>query len=186
MKTTFKTALTLAALFAVTTSATAQVNSRFATQIQNGTSDQNAVQVAPDFEAAPGQVQVAPEFAPPAAYIAPEVFEPPTCNFIPKLQFDGRELHGVGMQVVHTDHGGVAERVGLEAGDIIVQIDGQPIHCATDYTSALDRAARYNGGHVDLLVRNVRWVPGCNLHKKYVSLHADLPKICLVPAVASR
>lgn len=197
MKATFaKTALALAALIATSTAANAQVNSRFVQTIDNQATTQtapNQARVTPSVTASPTNGQwvddadVAPALPAPRFQIAPPIIEPETCQFIPRLQFDGRMIPHVGMQVVHTDHGGVAEKLGLEAGDIIVRIDGRRIDGVNDYKTALHNAAYHNHGHLDLLVRNVRWRPGSTYHQKYVHLHADLPRVCpVVPAIAAR
>ena len=120
----------------------------------------------------------------PLMYVQPApLVLPPTCNRLPKLQFSGRLIPGVGMQVIDVVFGGVAYGVGLEPGDVIVQIDGRRIANPFDYENALLNAAIYQDGHVDLVVRNVRYQPGCRINQEFVQVHADLPSRCYVPEV---
>ncbi len=120
----------------------------------------------------------------PLMYVQPApLVLPPTCNRLPKLQFSGRLIPGVGMQVIDVVFGGVAYGVGLEPGDIIVQIDGRRIANPFDYENALLNAAIYQDGHVDLVVRNVRYQPGCHINREFVQVHADLPIRFYVPEV---
>ena len=92
-----------------------------------------------------------------------------------------------GMQVVSVNYGGVAQRIGLESGDIITSINGQQIHCEQSYRQALAQAAVYGGGNVTLQVRNVRWTPGCLHTQKFVTIGTQLPRrvIAAVPAVVA-
>ncbi len=68
-----------------------------------------------------------------------------------------------GMVVTDVVPGSEACRIGLERGDVIVEIDGRCIHCDRDY----DIAMRRTGRRTCLLVRDVR---GCGL----VTVHAHL------------
>lgn len=197
------TVLTLTAIFSAMVSANAQAPERFLNVLQN-IDNQVApqIQVTPKIEMPPAvkkappskmkpkvlpdKTMVVPERTVPQMYVAPSMPEDTTCQFITRLQFSGRMTPGFGMEVVHTDHGGVAKSIGLESGDVIVQINGRPIRTEADYRNALLNAARFNDGHLDLVVHNVRWYPGSTFHRQYVSLHADLPQACLVPAVAAR
>lgn len=111
------------------------------------------------------------------AYVAPRVMPelPSTCGFLPKLGFHGRLIPGVGMQVVSVNFGGVAHREGLETGDIIVEINGRRIMHEFDYERALVDAAVYSYGQVSLLVRNIRFQPGCHLNPAFVRVYSQLP-----------
>ena len=109
----------------------------------------------------PVQPTPAPAVIPNSTYVVPS-----TCAFLPKLQFNGRMTH-LGLQVISADYGGVAERIGLDPGDIIASINGQSIRCDQSYKQVLSQAAVYGGGNVTLKVRNVRWTPGCLHTQKY-------------------
>lgn len=100
---------------------------------------------------------------------------PTTCEFSPKLGFHGRLIAGVGMQIVSVNYGGVAHREGLETGDIIVEINGRRIVQEYDYERALVDAAVYGHGHVNLLVKNVRYRPGCSVNPPLVQVNSQLP-----------
>ncbi|MEM7456509.1 MAG: PDZ domain-containing protein [Planctomycetota bacterium] len=110
--------------------------------------------------------------------VAPQVVPalPSTCAYIPKLQLTGRILPGVGMQVLSVDYGGVACRAGLEYGDIIVEMGGRRIVTQFDYDIALYNAAVFGGGHLDIIVKNVRYRPGCSLNPMYVHRHIVLQR----------
>ena len=127
----------------------------------------------------PVQPVPAPTVVPNPTYVVPT-----TCAFLPKLQFNGTMTH-LGLQVISVDYGGVAERIGLEPGDIIASINGQSIHCDQSYKQALTQAAVYGGGNVTLKVRNVRWTPGCLHTQKYLTLAAQLPRRTVTAISAS-
>ena len=91
----------------------------------------------------------------------------------------------LGLQVISADYGGVAERIGLEPGDIITSINGQLIQCEQSYKQALFQAAVYGGGDVTLQVRNVRWTPGCLHTQKYVTIATQLPRRTVTAISAS-
>ena len=112
----------------------------------------------------------------PLVGVAPQVVPalPPTCAYIPKLQLTGRILPGVGMQVLSVDFGGVACRAGLEYGDIIVEMGGRRIATQFDYDMALYNAAVFGGGRLDIIVKNIRYRPGCSLNPMYVHRHIQL------------
>ena len=81
----------------------------------------------------------------------------------PKLGFNGQMIYNYGMKVVSVNWGSAAQRAGLESGDIIVKINGQPIRSQWDYNQALRNAANYNFGRVHMKVRNVRYDWGYNV-----------------------
>ncbi len=87
----------------------------------------------------------------------------------PRLEFNGHFHPGEGMHVDYVICGGLAERLGLEMGDMIVAINGQSIMSDPHYFQLLSDAALYNGGHAQLLVRNVRGFP------EYVTVDAYFP-----------
>jgi len=122
----------------------------------------------------------------PVVVPSPTCVVPATCAFLPKLEFNGAMTHR-GMQVVSVNYGGVAQRIGLESGDIITSINGQQIHCEQSYRQALAQAAVYGGGNVTLQVRNVRWTPGCLHTQKFVTIGTQLPRrvVAAVPAVVA-
>ena len=126
----------------------------------------------------PVQPVPAPTVVPNPTYVVPT-----TCAFLPKLQFNGTMTH-LGLQVISVDYGGVAERIGLEPGDIIAAINGQPILCDQSYKQVLTQAAVYGGGNITLKVRNVRWTPGCLHTQKYVTIATQLPRrsVAAIPA----
>ncbi len=146
--------------------------------------DQFAARSRPQFPGGPGQqgpgFQTQPRAVPAVQrFVAPPALVlPPTCGFQPQLEFSGRMIPGVGMQVLSTKFNGVAMRTGLEPGDIIVEINNRRITNDAAYAESLFNAAVYGGGHVDLVVKNIRYRPGCTLNPEYVTRHADLPEHC--------
>ena len=97
-------------------------------------------------------------------FIVPPGYHQPT----PKLGFQGQILGGYGMKVVSVNWGTPAQKVGLESGDVITQINGRQIRSQWDYDQALRNAAKYHSGRVNLLVRNVRFDWGWKV-PEYVS-----------------
>ncbi len=87
----------------------------------------------------------------------------------PLLNFEGHFHYGEGMHVDRVIYGGIAQRLGIECGDMIVAINGQTIQSDPHYFQLLREAVLYHGGHAELLIRNVRGYP------LYVTVHADLP-----------
>ncbi|MEM7456508.1 MAG: PDZ domain-containing protein [Planctomycetota bacterium] len=133
-----------------------------------------------------GPIQPVPPVGPPVVgppLVGPQVVPalPATCAFIAKLQITGRIIPGVGMQVVTVQYGGAAFNIGLEPGDIIVQMDGRRIMSRYDYDMAMYNAAVFGGGDVDLVIRNVRYRPGCTINPMYVSRRAFLQRALTYP-----
>lgn len=129
------------------------------------------------------QLPVQPTVPAPVVALDPTYVVPATCAFLPKLQFNGT-MTDRGLQVISVNCRGVAERIGLEPGDIITSVNGQPIHCEQSYKQALVQAAVHGGGNVTLQVRNVRWTPGCLHTQKFVTIVAQLPRrtVTTIPA----
>ncbi len=96
------------------------------------------------------------------------IVEPGYNQPTPKLGFQGQILGGYGMKVVSVNWGTPAQRIGLESGDVITQINGRQIRSQWDYDQALRDAAMYYSGRVNLQVRNVRYDWGWNV-PEYVS-----------------
>jgi hypothetical protein len=91
---------------------------------------------------------------------------------VPKMNYTGYVIPGEGMRIVSVQPGGIAARAGLEPGDTIRRINGRLISCKSEYDAAMINAAM-NGGHVDLLVRNVRYGWDWTA-PKFVNVHIDL------------
>lgn len=99
-----------------------------------------------------GQTLVQPQQGQQRTYVNPG-YQQPT----PKLGFNGQIVYGFGMKVVSVNWGSAAQRAGLESGDVIVKINGRQIKSQWDYDQALQNAANYNYGQVNMKVRNVRY-----------------------------
>ena len=88
------------------------------------------------------------------------VYHPPVhqhpAPIVPRLGFMGHVAYGYGMVVDSVSCGGIAERLGLERGDVIVRINNHPIHDDDCYQNALLNAVRFQNGFIDLTVVNVR------------------------------
>ncbi len=80
----------------------------------------------------------------------------------PKLGFDGWydcPFGGpvpIGIWVNKVFSNTTAERIGLEPGDVIMEINGRRMNSNTDYHEALKDAKYRNGGYVRMLVSDVR------------------------------
>lgn len=70
---------------------------------------------------------------------------------VPLLGFTG-DACGWGVHVRSVNWGSVAQRIGLEPGDVIVGLNGRPVRSLNDYYRALQQS----GGVVALEVRDVR------------------------------
>ena len=74
---------------------------------------------------------------------------------LPKFGFSGSTIYGYGERVVSVRHGGRAERLGLEPGDVILSLNGYRLTYSGSWNDALSRALA-RGGLVRLQVRDVR------------------------------
>ena len=81
----------------------------------------------------------------------------------PLLGFVGRMQYGYGMEVQRVNWNSLAQRMGLERGDVIVRINGQQIRTTQDYYSAL----RWSGGRLTVVVDDC-WGRG------YITVYAEL------------
>jgi hypothetical protein len=87
---------------------------------------------------------------PQALLLAPE---PEHC--LPKFGFSSFNIAGVGERVMYVEWGGLASRLGLEPGDVILSMNGYRLTYHGSWSDALHRAI-VNGGHVRLRIRDVR------------------------------
>lgn len=76
-----------------------------------------------------------------------------------RLGFTGTFLPGRGLRVEQVEWGTKAERLGLERGDVLLEINGQRLRSLGHYFQLLEDAAAWNDGRVSLVVRNVRGNP---------------------------
>lgn len=83
-------------------------------------------------------------------YLRPQYPQQPGYGQV-SLGFYGDFHDGHGMHVNRVVPGSIAQRLGLEPGDVIVRINNQNLTCEHDYFNALQ-----NTSHVRLLVQNVR------------------------------
>ena len=74
-------------------------------------------------------------------------------------------VYGYGMRILSTSYGSPANQAGLERGDVIFSINGRRILCQFDYDGALQDAALYRGGFVNMTVRNVRYDMGTSFQE---------------------
>lgn len=70
----------------------------------------------------------------------------------PRLGFFGHMHYGEGMHIDSVPWGSLAQRAGLEAGDVITHINGNAVRTEQDYFNGL----RFSGGFVRLTVWDVR------------------------------
>lgn len=92
---------------------------------------------------------------PQALLLNPGVNPGPICHDLPRFGFTSFNIHGFGEQVTSVRWGGIASRMGLERGDVILSLNGFPLSYQGSWSDAL-REAVYNGGWVQLTVRDVR------------------------------
>jgi S1-C subfamily serine protease len=89
------------------------------------------------------------------------------------LGFSGRNV-GYGVEVLRVNRGSTADRLGLERGDVVVGVNGRPVHCLNDYYRQLGRA----GGHVWLEVIDIRTGYSVETHSEWISGSNCRPPIC--------
>ncbi len=77
------------------------------------------------------------------------------CYELPRFGFSSFSINGFGERVTGVRWGGIAQRMGLESGDVILSLNGYRLTYHGSWTDAL-REAVYNGGYVQLRVRDVR------------------------------
>ena len=74
----------------------------------------------------------------------------------PRLGIMGHVRQNWGMVVDSVNRGTTASRMGLERGDVIVRINNRQINSDRSYQESLWNAVRFQNGHVDALVVDVR------------------------------
>jgi hypothetical protein len=75
--------------------------------------------------------------------------------YLPKFGFDSFNIAGYGERVTSVSWGGLAAQMGLEPGDVILRMNGFPLHYHGSWNDALYQALM-NGGFVQLTIRDVR------------------------------
>lgn len=85
------------------------------------------------------------------------VVPPKTCCS-PKLGFVG-EMNCHGMLILEVKRFSLAERAGLEPGDVIKTVNGRKVRSHQQFKQLLQNALIYHQGHADMLVKNVRPYP---------------------------
>ena len=75
--------------------------------------------------------------------------------YLPKFGFESFNIHGVGERVTYVRWGGLASRLGLEPGDLLLSMNGFPLSYHGSWDDALHRAVSH-GGWVRLKIRDVR------------------------------
>jgi predicted metalloprotease with PDZ domain len=79
----------------------------------------------------------------------------PTCYDLPRFGFSSFNINGFGERVTSVRWGGIAQRMGLESGDVILALNGYSLSYSGSWSDAL-REAMNNGGWVQLTIRDVR------------------------------
>jgi len=77
------------------------------------------------------------------------------CYELPRFGFESFTIYGVGERLTFVRWGGIASRMGLEPGDVVLSLNGYPLTYHGAWTDALRQAVN-NGGWVQLTVRDVR------------------------------
>jgi hypothetical protein len=78
------------------------------------------------------------------------------CYDLPKFGFSSFSINGYGERITGVRWGGIAQRMGLENGDVILSLNGYPLTYHGSWNDALQQAVYNNGGYVKLRVRDVR------------------------------
>ena len=79
----------------------------------------------------------------------------PYCHDLPRFGFSSFSMNGFGERVTNVRWGGIAARMGIESGDVILSLNGFPLSYHGSWNDAL-RNAMNNGGWVQLTIRDVR------------------------------
>lgn len=101
-----------------------------------------------------GYVVAAPARHVPVHHVS-NAWQAPTICQTPTLGITGVSVQHYGVKIKSVKHGGLADRLHLECGDIILSLNGCRIRCLSDLKSAIQDAAR-NGGFVEMKIDNVR------------------------------
>lgn len=83
------------------------------------------------------------------------LFAPGEPYGLPKFGFSSSTIYGYGERVVYVKHGSRASHLGLEAGDVLLSLNGYKLTYSGSWSDALSRAL-YDGNYVRLKVRDVR------------------------------
>jgi hypothetical protein len=75
--------------------------------------------------------------------------------YLPTFGFSSFNIHGVGERITHVRWGGLASRLGLEPGDMILSMNGFALSYHGAWNDALQHAMA-SGGLVRLRIRDVR------------------------------
>jgi hypothetical protein len=75
---------------------------------------------------------------------------------LPKFGFSSFNVNGYGERITGVRWGGIAQRMGLESGDVILSLNGYPLNYHGAWKDALHQAVYHGNGHVNLRVRDVR------------------------------
>ena len=75
---------------------------------------------------------------------------------LPKFGFSSFNIEGYGERITGVRWGGIAQRMGLESGDVILSLNGFPLTYHGAWKDALHQAVYHGNGYVNLRVRDVR------------------------------
>jgi hypothetical protein len=76
-------------------------------------------------------------------------------GYLPRFGFNSFNISGYGDRVTYVQWGGLAAQMGLEPGDVVMSMNGFPLHYHGAWNDALNQAMM-NGGLVQLTIRDVR------------------------------
>lgn len=88
-------------------------------------------------------------------YLQPTLVPGHGCYELPKFGFSSFNINGFGERITNVRWGGLAQRMGLESGDVILRLNGYPLSYHGSWNDALQQAVN-QGGYVRLTVRDVR------------------------------
>lgn len=80
----------------------------------------------------------------------------PGCYDLPRFGFSSFSINGFGERVTSVRWGGIAQRMGLESGDVILSLNGYPLTYHGSWNNALRETMYNNGGFVKLKILDVR------------------------------
>lgn len=93
--------------------------------------------------------------ATPAGTAQPFLVAPGEPYGLPKFGFSSSTIYGYGERIVFVRPGSRASFLGLEPGDVLLSLNGQPLTYSGSWTDALSSALN-DGGYLRIKIRDVR------------------------------
>lgn len=94
--------------------------------------------------------------ATPAGSAQPYLVSPGGSYGLPKFGFSSSTIYGYGERIMFVRPGSRAAFLGLEPGDVLLSLNGQPLTYTGSWSDALSHAIYHDGGYIRLRIRDVR------------------------------